>query len=252
MEGVMAVAECVQVSPEMVALLGACDGSGAQWPTDPVELRFDLGPQPALHARAQAVRTTRADGLTLVVARQAYRRIFGRDLEDGSFHLPHELRSIALAMLDYPFDAACCTTYRLGKAIELLCESFRLMGAGDLVALRGEGVLSLADARRLVEARRLIDERWNEKLTLDRIARACGLNRVKLTRGFREMYDCTVAVALAERRLDEARRLLRTTDKPISSIGYDTGYLNNASFARAFARRYGVSPSDYRARRLAA
>lgn len=248
----MAIAECVQVSPEMVALFGACDGSGAAWPADPVELRFDLGPQPALHGRAHAARTAQAGGLTLVVAREACRRLFGRDVENGAFHLPVELRIIACAMLDCPFSEASRTAYRLGKAIELLCESFRALDAGELVALRGEGGFSLADTRRLAEARRLIDERWNEKLTLDRIARLCGLNRVKLTRGFREMYDCTVAVALAERRLDEARRLLRTTDKPISSIGYDSGYLNNASFARAFARRYGVSPSDYRARKLAA
>jgi AraC family transcriptional regulator, transcriptional activator of the genes for pyochelin and ferripyochelin receptors len=248
----MATAECVQISHEMVALLGACDGSAGDWPADPIELRFDLGPQPALYGRAHAVREAQADGVRLIVARAACHRIFGRDLEDGAFHLPHELRAIVLALLDCPFEDALRSTYRLGKAIELLCESFRLMGTGELVALRGEGVLSLADTRRLAEARRLIDERWNEKLTLDRIARACGLNRVKLTRGFREVYDCTVAVALAERRLDEACRLLRTTDEPISSIGYDTGYLNNASFARAFARRFGVSPSDYRARRLAA
>jgi AraC family transcriptional regulator, transcriptional activator of the genes for pyochelin and ferripyochelin receptors len=248
----MASAECVQVSPEMVALFGACDGSGAVWPHDPVELRFDLGAQPALHGRARAACAAQAGGLALIVARAACRRLFGRDLEDGSYHLSHELRAIALAMIDCPFDAESRSTYRLGKAIELLCESFRLIGAGALVPLRGDAALSLADTRRLAEARRLIDERWSEKLTLDRIARACGLNRVKLTRGFREMYDCTVAVAIAERRLEEARRLLRTTDKPISSIGYDSGYLNNASFARAFSRRFGVSPSDYRAQRLAA
>ena len=35
--------------------------------------------------------------------------------------------------------------------------------------------------------------------------------------------------------------MLLTTDKPVSSIGYENGYLNNASFARAFSRRFGVS-----------
>ncbi len=93
----------------------------------------------------------------------------------------------------------------------------------------------------------MIDDRWNEKLTLDAIARACGLNRAKLTRGFREMFNCSIAEALAERRLLEARRLLLTTDLPVSSIGYESGYLNNASFSRAFSRHFGHSPSDYRA-----
>ncbi|MGD9815006.1 MAG: helix-turn-helix transcriptional regulator [Hyphomonadaceae bacterium] len=103
------------------------------------------------------------------------------------------------------------------------------------------------DTRRVIAARRLIDERWGQKLTLDGIARACGLNRAKLTRGFRDLFGCTVAEALAERRLHQARHMLLTTDLPVSSIGYENGYLNNASFARAFGRRFGVSPSDLRA-----
>jgi AraC family transcriptional activator of pyochelin receptor len=235
----------------MVALIGACDASAVTWPADSIMLGFDLGAQPLLRMRDQAD-DHGGDAIVLAVAREACLRLFGVDLADGDYHLPTELRTIAHAIVDCATSGPGRTTYRLGKSIELLCESVRLLIDDALVLARADGVLSLADARRLIEARRLIDERWNEKLTIDRIARACGLNRVKLNRGFREMFDCTVAVALAERRLEEASRMLRTTDKPISSIGYDNGYLNNASFARAFARRFGVSPSDYRAARLAA
>jgi len=247
----MAVAECIQVSHEMVALIGACDAGTAEWPADPIVLGFDLGAQPTLRLRNRAD-DRGADAIVLIVARDACRRLFATDAEDGDYHLPSELRAITLAILDCAMPAPVCTTYRLGKAIELLCETFRLLTGDALVPARGDGVRSLADASRLIEARRLIDERWNEKLTIDRVARACGLNRVKLSRGFREMFDCTVAMALAERRLEAASHMLRTTDRPVSSIGYDSGYLNNASFARAFARRFGVSPSDYRAARLAA
>jgi AraC family transcriptional regulator, transcriptional activator of the genes for pyochelin and ferripyochelin receptors len=247
----MAVAECIQVSHEMVALIGACDADKARWPANPIMLGFDLGAQPMMRMRARA-NDHGGDAIVLVVAREACLRLFATNPQDGDYHLPTELRLIAHAILDCPAPMPIRATYRLGKSIELLCESFRLLGDDALVPAREDGALSLADARRLLEARRLIDERWNEKLTIDRIARACGLNRVKLNRGFREMFDCTVAVALAERRLEEASRMLRTTDRPISSIGYDSGYLNNASFARAFARRFGVSPSDYRAARIAA
>jgi AraC family transcriptional activator of pyochelin receptor len=66
------------------------------------------------------------------------------------------------------------------------------------------------------------------------------------------MFDCSVAEALAERRLAQASRLLLTTDLPVSSVGYEAGYLNNASFARAFGRHFGRSPSDYRAGALVA
>ena len=98
----------------------------------------------------------------------------------------------------------------------------------------------------------MIDERWRENPTLDGIARACGLNRTKLTRGFRSMFACSVSDAIAERRLGGARQMLLATDLPIASVGYRCGYLNNASFARAFARRFGEAPSQLRAQRAAA
>lgn len=73
-----------------------------------------------------------------------------------------------------------------------------------------------------------------------------------MARGFRETYGCTVSEALAERRLAEARRQLIATDLPIGLIGYRSGYLNNASFTRAFGRRFGQSPTDFRACAVAA
>jgi len=247
----MAVAECIQVSPEMTALIGACRIEGAL-PVEPVLLHFDLGEQPLVRIRPQAQDMAADGGITLLVSRIACARLFAHDGNEGDYHLPSELRLIALAIRDCAMEASARTTYRGCKAVELFCETFRLLKSEALVPAREDGALSLADARRLVAARRLIDEQWQEKLTIDLIARSCGLNRVKLSRGFRAMFDCTVATALAERRLHEASRMLRTTDRPISSIGYDSGYLNNAAFSRAFARRFGLSPSDYRAARIAA
>ncbi|MFP5455342.1 MAG: helix-turn-helix domain-containing protein, partial [Alphaproteobacteria bacterium] len=61
-----------------------------------------------------------------------------------------------------------------------------------------------------------------------------------------------VADALAEKRLECARTMLLSTDLAVASVGYRCGYLNNASFTRAFTRRFGVAPSQYRAERLAA
>jgi AraC family transcriptional activator of pyochelin receptor len=67
-----------------------------------------------------------------------------------------------------------------------------------------------------------------------------------LSRGFRELYGISVAEAVSERRLDQARRELLATDLPVGLIGYRSGYQNNASFTRAFGRRFGVSPTELR------
>ena len=242
--------EFVEVSPEMTLLLGAGPLGGAPLPSEHIVLAFDVeaqtptvsfDPEPSPASIAADTR------LLLVIRRSAFIRVGGTLPEGNAFHLPSALRGIARAIRDCALTGETQTIYRLGKGIELLCETISLLATDDLLPLTAEGVLSLEDTRRIVAARRMIDERWNEKLTLDKIARACGLNRAKLTRGFRDMFNCSIAEAIAEQRLSQAKRMLLTTNLPVSSIGYENGYLNNASFARAFGRRFGVSPSDLRA-----
>lgn len=259
-----AAVEWVPVSPEMTTIIGDELPHCAALPGDVTSLlAFSLGTQeqPAsLHILAQIGDWTAhhaAPGsrtILCIVTRHALGRLFGwsaSGMNGKRYHLGSELRSIALSIADAPMDGPPRETYRIGKSIELLCETMRALTADSLVPLEQAGSLTLADSRRVIKARRMIDEHWADKLTLDTIARKCGLNRAKLTRGFRELYKCSVAEAITERRLTEARRQLLTTDLPVSSIGYASGYLNNASFTRAFGRRFGVSPTACRSRHLA-
>ncbi|MDX3910319.1 MAG: AraC family transcriptional regulator [Sphingobium sp.] len=196
------------------------------------------------------------DGISrviLIVAQETVRRVFGKGLpKPGDFYMPAELRCIAVALHEPAVTGEARPIYRTAKALELFCETTRLIMNAALVPMTASSGISVMDSRRIGAARRLIEDRWNEKLTLEQIARACGLNRAKLTLGFREMFNCSIAEALAEQRMRVASKLLVTTDMSVSSVGYESGYLNNASFTRAFGRRFGMAPSDYRAGRMAA
>jgi len=251
--------EAIDVSPEMLTLVGIGALGDHRWPTSPVAFEFDFGSPASFRfhdnptkSALQALGNVR---MIFLVARGACERLLGHslDIADGdAFLLPAEMRGIAQTIRDCALPEAVSVPYRLAKSIELLCEMLNAYGAGELAAACGSGTLSQLDMHRIAAARQLIDEQWNEKLTLCQIARSCGLNRNKLSRGFRELYQCTVAQALAERRLTEARRQLIATDLPVSLIGYRSGYLNNAAFTRAFGRRYGQSPSHFRACGVAA
>ncbi|MES2498043.1 MAG: AraC family transcriptional regulator [Pseudomonadota bacterium] len=248
----------VQVSHEMAAMVGSGPLPQRPWPAEPVALTYTLGcigaPATVRWHAAPTPSGLDHDQLLLIVSASAIERLFGA-LPEGherSFHITRELREIAIAIRDCDLPDAARLPYRLAKSIELLCDTLRLIGNGALVPVLGESLLSQEDSRRILNARSMIDERWAEKLTLDTLSRACGLNRAKLTRGFRDMYDCSIADALAAKRLEEAGMLLLSTDLPVASVGYRCGYLNNASFTRAFTRRFGAAPTQYRARRLAA
>lgn len=239
----------INVSAEMLAFVGDGAVPSTDWPEGSVALSFRLAaaifafhPDPATDVDLAAAE------LVLVVSTAACRRIFGLVPEAAAvWHLPSDMRLIALAIRDCSLAPAACETLRLAKSIELLCATFATIEGGSLVPADGSGALSQAEAQRIAAARRLIDEHWHETLTLESIARACGLNRARLTRGFRSMFDCSVADRIAELRLGGARQMLLATDLPVSSIGYRCGYLNSASFTRAFSRRFGVAPTQLRA-----
>ncbi|MCZ4341012.1 AraC family transcriptional regulator [Sphingomonadaceae bacterium G21617-S1] len=248
----------IQVSHEMVTLIGAGAIPQRPWPVEPVALGFrfgGVGTPATVHWHAAPAATALPDEpLVLLIASAAVERLFGPLPADTtrSFHISAELREIMMAVHDCTLPEPVREPYRLAKSIELLCDTLRLIGEGALVPVLGQCQLSRDDSRRVLAARAMIDERWREKLTLAGLSRACGLNRSKLTRGFREMFDCSIADTLAEKRLEGARAMLLSTDLPIASIGYRCGYLNNASFSRAFTRRFGTAPTQYRARKLAA
>jgi len=97
--------EWIEVSPEMTALIGRGLAAGVPLPPDPVILQYEFGGagvQPAFRFGAVESASDDADLLFLFVQRSALHRIGGGspgDEDAAGYHLPTELRTIALALL---------------------------------------------------------------------------------------------------------------------------------------------------------
>ena len=163
----------------------------------------------------------------------------------GKFFLKTHAARLAASIPSFTMGGRVGEVYRTAKCRELFCIALHDYLAGELVPVSGDAC-SAEDSRRLVQAQRLIATRFSERLTLNTIGRACGLNRTKLTTGFRELFNHTVAAALSEARLNWAAEELRSRRVSISQIAYASGYLSHASFTRAFSKHYGIAPKDWR------
>ena len=102
-------------------------------------------------------------------------------------------------------------------------------------------------ARHLLRARDLVDARYAEPLAVDDLARAAGLSRAHFSREFRRTFGETPHAYLLTRRLERAAALLRGTDRSVADICFSVGLGSVGSFTSSFSRRYGVSPTAYRA-----
>lgn len=143
-------------------------------------------------------------------------------------------------------------------AANLPGREFSLGAFADLIAswfaraMRGlrAGSEPLRDARAALVRRFIerVEARFQEQEPLSEHARALGVSVPHLSRSCRELLGRSAAHVIQDRLMIEARRDLVYTAMSISQISFRLGFSDPAYFSRFFAKRAGVSPSDYRAK----
>ena len=101
--------------------------------------------------------------------------------------------------------------------------------------------------RRLVRARDLADARYADPLTVDDLAAVAHLSKAHFSREFRRAFGESPYTYLLTRRLERAAALLRGTDYAVADICMSVGLSSVGSFTSSFTRRYGCTPTAYRA-----
>lgn len=89
-------------------------------------------------------------------------------------------------------------------------------------------------------------ERLEETLSLGELAEVASLSRCHFTRVFHLITGIPPFDFLAALRLEEAKRLLLTTERSITSVCFDVGYNSLGTFTRRFTQFVGLPPSSLR------
>lgn len=99
------------------------------------------------------------------------------------------------------------------------------------------------------EAVRLINEQFDEDLTLSSVAKTLAITPQYLSNTFKSHLGISFSHYLTATRLRHAENLLLETGEPITNVCALCGYGNFSHFIRSFKKTYGVSPSVYRKHR---
>jgi AraC-like DNA-binding protein len=98
----------------------------------------------------------------------------------------------------------------------------------------------------IYEAKDELLKNLDKPMTLLILSRKVGLNRHKLSSGFRQVYGCSVAIYRLHARMKEAKLQLDNTNNSIKDIGYSTGYATVQCFSKTFKLFYGHTPARQR------
>lgn len=102
--------------------------------------------------------------------------------------------------------------------------------------------------QRIERVLRYIAEHLDEELSVERLSEVAGFSPFHFHRQFREITGITVGRLVGLLRLKRASlQLALTPERRIVDIALDAGFTAPESFARAFRREQGQSPSQFRA-----
>ena len=94
----------------------------------------------------------------------------------------------------------------------------------------------------------VIERNSRQALTLDGIAKACGVSRSHVAYAFGTATGLSVMKYLRSRRLTEAARSLAGGAPDILAVALDAGYGSHEAFTRAFREQFSTTPETVRDR----
>ena len=103
------------------------------------------------------------------------------------------------------------------------------------------------DRTGILAAVELANARWREGASQEEAASAAGMGLTKFKRLFKQATGSSWATFLAARRMREAKMLL-ASGAGVAETAREVGYRSPTSFSAAFAKAFGMSPSQFRNR----
>ena len=102
------------------------------------------------------------------------------------------------------------------------------------------------ESRLATQVANYVQKHLSEPISTEALAKELYMGRTHLSARFHKETGETLAAFITKEKMEEAKRLLRYTDKPITAIGNYLGYSSSGHFGNVFRKTVGLTPSEYR------
>jgi AraC-like DNA-binding protein len=102
--------------------------------------------------------------------------------------------------------------------------------------------------RRILEVQDWMDRNFTKPISLDDLGREASLAPTYFAARFRSIVGSPPMSYIRNRRINQARLLLRQTNQPVKSIALSVGFSSANRFNHVFKKSTGLTPVEYRQR----
>ncbi len=113
-----------------------------------------------------------------------------------------------------------------------------------------ESLTQQGKPKALFEILHTIHERLTEQITVESLAEAAGFHPSYFSRYFKRYMGVSPVRYISEQKMNLAKHLISTTEKPLGEIALSLGFPDQFTFSKKFKDRFGVSPSEFRKIRI--
>ena len=101
-------------------------------------------------------------------------------------------------------------------------------------------------SKQIVKCMDYIDQHLHEKISMEELADYVNLNETYLSKLFRKETGCSVSEYIRDKKVEEAKALLRYSEKSSIEIATDLGFSSHSYFISVFKKVTGETPKEYR------
>ncbi|AXT50698.1 AraC family transcriptional regulator [Aquimarina sp. BL5] len=92
----------------------------------------------------------------------------------------------------------------------------------------------------------LLNDSWNESISLQEIAIQVGAHPVTISKNFRKYFHCNLGEYRRKLKIEKSIDLIKNTQLSLSEIAFHCGFTDQSHFIRNFKELTGFLPKDYR------
>ena len=159
-------------------------------------------------------------------------------LSDEQFE---KINDMILQVIDYQStDVPFNNLVRCGFAmaiISLLCKAY---------TENNENNESIGSDEAFLNSISFIHEQYQNKITIDELAKTACLSRSSFVRKFKKICKMTPLEYITQRRIEAAEYMLLNTNFSLLNIAFKCGFYDAAHFSRVFTECKGISPSAFK------